>query len=100
MVLDFLPVESEAEVSKLLLVNAGKLLGRGGAQRDALVGGAKQDVKVEIWVRGAVLGDCTGVSFADAADQLALAEETAVEEIRALAAGFEGEVSKGQDAGA
>lgn len=99
VVLDLLAVVNETEVAILCLVNASKLLGSGGAKRNTLVGRAEEDVKLELGVGGAILGDSTSVGLADAADELALGEQTTVEEVRRDTAGLEGEGAKGQDVG-
>jgi hypothetical protein len=99
MVLDLLAVVNETEVAILGLVNASKLFSSGGAERDTLVGRAEEDVELELGVGGAILGDSTGVGLADAADELALGEQTTVEEVGRDTAGLEGEGAKGQDVG-
>lgn len=98
MVLDLLPVEAKAQVSIFLLVDTGELLRGGGAKRDALVGWAEENVKLELGVRGGVLGDCACVGLADATDGSACAEQTAVQEVGRLTARLELEVAKGKNA--
>lgn len=99
MVLDLLAVVNETEIAILFLVNASKLLSSGGAERDTLVGGTEEDVELELGMGGAVLGDGASVGFTDSADELALGEQTTVEEVRRDTAGLEGEGAEGQDVG-
>lgn len=99
MVLDLLTVVNETEVAILFLIYASKLLGGSSAERDTLVGGTEEDVELELGMGVAVLGDGASVGFTDSADELALGEQTTVEEVRRDTAGLEGEGAKGQDVG-
>lgn len=99
VVLDLLAVVDEAKVAILVLVNAGELLSGGCAKGNALVGGAEEDIELELGMGRAVLSDGASIGFTDSADQFALGEQTAVEEVRRDAAGLESKRTESQDVG-
>ena len=87
MGLGFLAVEGERQVAAVARVFAGHAVG----QRDALVGRAEQDVEAR---RRRV--DGIGVARGQLGQRGAGVETAGVEEVRALAAGLEGELAEAQ----
>lgn len=97
MILDFFSVEAEPKISILLLVNASELFRGGGTEGDALVCGTEENVELEVWVRGAVLGNCARVGLADAADRFACAEQAAVQEVGRLTPRLESKIAESEN---
>ena len=90
VILDFLAVEAPGRIAAMLF---GQGDGDRCHQRDALVGGAEQQVEFQSGV-----GDRGGVAASQAGQRRAAVEQAGVEEVGADPPGFQGELAEAQHA--